>query len=181
VMAMGVGISVRNALAVIEAVAGKQSEFVRTPKYRVEACSPGRAGVKDRVSWAKKSYTKTAGLMPYIEIALGCYFAAAVVYSIQMENYATVPFMILFVWGYLYTGVMSLAQTHIDRLFARRDEAFARRDESFASAAPAVSAALILAPAEGTLLALSEPQSREGSAEPAAEVPAPKARAASAS
>ncbi|HXX45539.1 MAG TPA: cellulose synthase family protein [Candidatus Acidoferrales bacterium] len=178
VMAMGVGISVRNALAVIEAIVGKQSEFVRTPKYRVEACSPGRAGKKDRVSWAKKSYTKTAGLMPYIEIALGCYFAAAVVYSIEMENYATVPFMILFVWGYLYTGVMSLAQTHIDRLFSVRDEAFARRDESFASAVPVTAPALALATADGALLALSEPQSREASAERAAEVPAPKARAA---
>jgi len=169
VMAMGVGISVRNALAVIEAILGKQSEFVRTPKYRVEA------GAKDRVSWAKKSYTKTAGLMPYIELALGCYFAAAVVYSIQMENYATVPFMILFVWGYLYTGVMSLAQTHIDRLFAHRDESFA----------PAVAAALVLpalsfegATADGSLLALSEPQARERAAEPASAA-APKARAAS--
>jgi cellulose synthase/poly-beta-1,6-N-acetylglucosamine synthase-like glycosyltransferase len=112
VMAMGVGLSVRNALAVLEAIFGVKSEFVRTPKYRVEA--DGR----NRNAWVKKSYHKSAGLMPYIELALGIYFTAAVVYSIQMENYATVPFFILFIWGYLYTGVMSLAQTHIDRLFA---------------------------------------------------------------
>ena len=164
VMAMGIGISVRNALAVIEAIVGKKSEFVRTPKYRVEA------GGKDRASWARKSYTKTAGLMPYIEIALGCYFAAAVAYSIEMENYATVPFFILFVWGYLYTGVMSLAQAHIDRVFARRDDAFA-------AAAPAASGGLVLAPVypEQTL----DLRRAVLSAEPAA-APAPKARAASA-
>jgi len=111
VMALGIGLSVRNALAVIEAIFGVKSEFVRTPKYRVEA--EGR----NRNAWVKKSYHNSAGLLPYLELALGVYFAAAVVYSIQMENYATVPFFILFVWGYLYTGVMSLAQTHIDRLF----------------------------------------------------------------
>jgi hypothetical protein len=109
--------------------------------------------------------------------------AAAVVYSIEMENYATVPFMILFVWGYLYTGVMSLAQTHIERIF------------TFGSAEPAIAAtaadSLVLpvytelseralsfegAPvaADGNLLALADSQNL------AAEVPAPKARAASA-
>jgi cellulose synthase/poly-beta-1,6-N-acetylglucosamine synthase-like glycosyltransferase len=112
VMALGIGLSVRNALAVIEAIFGVKSEFVRTPKYRVET------GRRDRHAWVQKSYHKSAGLMPYIELALGVYFAAAVLYSIQMENYATLPFLILFVWGYLYTGLMSLAQTRIDRLFA---------------------------------------------------------------
>jgi cellulose synthase/poly-beta-1,6-N-acetylglucosamine synthase-like glycosyltransferase len=112
VMALGIGLSVRNALAVMEAIFGVKSEFVRTPKYRVEADGGNRN------AWVKKSYHRSAGLMPYLELALGVYFVAAVVYSIQMENYATVPFFILFIWGYLYTGIMSLAQTRIDRLFA---------------------------------------------------------------
>jgi hypothetical protein len=119
VMALGIGLSVRNALAVVEAILGKKSEFVRTPKYKVEASG------KNRDAWVKKSYNKSAGLMPYLEIALGVYFASAVLYSIQMENYATVPFFILFIWGYLYTGLMSLAQTHIDRLMTMMKEAFA--------------------------------------------------------
>jgi len=118
VMALGIGLAVRNALAVIEAILGKKSEFVRTPKYRVEASG------KNRNAWIQKSYKKSAGLMPYLEIALGIYFAGAVIYSIQIENYATVPFFILFIWGYLYTGVMSLAQPQIDRLFAMTREAF---------------------------------------------------------
>src|SRR5258708_24182083 len=36
VMATGIGISVRNAQAVIEAIIGKKSEFARTPKYKIE-------------------------------------------------------------------------------------------------------------------------------------------------
>ena len=110
IMAVGIGLSVRNAVAVLEAIFGVKSEFVRTPKYRVEG------GALGSNAWATKKYRKKAGWMPYAEVLLGFYFAAAVVYAIEMENYATVPFLLLFVWGYLYTGLMSLGQTYIDRL-----------------------------------------------------------------
>src|SRR5205823_2274598 len=66
VMATGIGISVRNAQAVIEAIVGKQSEFARTPKFRIE----GKKG-----TFAKKSYKNRAGWIPYAEVALGIYFA----------------------------------------------------------------------------------------------------------
>ena len=110
VMAVGIGLSVRNAMAVMEAIIGVKSEFVRTPKYRVEAGAQGSG------AWAKKKYHKSAGWMPFAEVALGLYFAGAVFYALQNENYATVPFLLLFVWGYLYTGLMSLAQTYLERL-----------------------------------------------------------------
>ena len=113
VMAVGIGLSVKNALAVIEALCGVKSEFVRTPKYRVEA------GSQRTNSWMKKSYRKRPGLMPFLEVALGLYFAAAVLYAIQNENFATVPFFILFVWGYLYTGLMSLGQTYFSEFRLR--------------------------------------------------------------
>jgi cellulose synthase/poly-beta-1,6-N-acetylglucosamine synthase-like glycosyltransferase len=108
VMAVGIGLSVRNAWGVLEAIFNVKSEFVRTPKYRVEA--------NKNADWAKKTYRKSAGLLPIVEVALGIYFLLAVVYALQNENYATAPFLLLFVWGYLYTGVMSLAQTYLERL-----------------------------------------------------------------
>jgi cellulose synthase/poly-beta-1,6-N-acetylglucosamine synthase-like glycosyltransferase len=107
VMATGIGISVRNAQAVIEAITGKKSEFARTAKYNIA----GKQG-----SYAKKSYKNKAGWMPYAEIFLGVYFALTVVYAVLNENYATVPFLLLFVWGYLYTGFMSLGQTYLANL-----------------------------------------------------------------
>ena len=107
VMAVGIGLSVRNAKAVLEAIFGVQSEFARTPKYRIE----GQAG-----TWRRKSYRNRAGWMPYVEVGLGLYFAATVYYSIQNENYFTAPFLLLFVWGYLYTGMMSLGQAWLERL-----------------------------------------------------------------
>ena len=107
VMATGIGISVRNAQAVLEAIVGKKSEFARTPKFNIE----GKQG-----TFAKKSYRNKAGWLPYAEILLGLYFSMTVVYAIINENYATVPFLLLFVWGYLYTGFMSLSQTYFARL-----------------------------------------------------------------
>ncbi|MGH9746505.1 MAG: cellulose synthase family protein [Candidatus Acidiferrales bacterium] len=115
IMAVGIGLSVRNAVAVMEAIFGVKSEFVRTPKYRVEAGAQAGSAAAGG-GWSKKKYRKGAGWMPYAEVFLGLYFAAAVVYALEMENYATVPFLLLFVWGYLYTGLMSLGQTYIDRL-----------------------------------------------------------------
>ena len=107
VMATGIGISVRNAQAVIEAIIGKKSEFARTPKYKIE-----RKGD----SFATKQYRNKAGWMPYAEVLLGVYFFFTVLYAILNENYATVPFLLLFVWGYLYTGFMSLGQTYFAHL-----------------------------------------------------------------
>ncbi|HEV2717156.1 MAG TPA: glycosyl transferase family 2, partial [Terriglobales bacterium] len=41
---------------------------------------------------------------------IGSYFALTVYYALVNENYITVPFLVLFVIGYWYTGLMSLLQ-----------------------------------------------------------------------
>ena len=107
VMAVGIGLSVRNAVAVIEALAGHQSEFVRTPKYSIDG---------KKAAWSKKSYRKGAGWMPFVEVFLGLYFGVTVLYAVHAGNYATIPFLLLFVWGYLYTGLMSIGQVWFERL-----------------------------------------------------------------
>jgi hypothetical protein len=48
--------------------------------------------------------------VPWLEMIIGTYFALAVYYAIDNENYITVPFLLLFVIGYWYTGLMSLLQ-----------------------------------------------------------------------
>ena len=100
-MSLGIGLTVTNTRAVLEALVGKQTAFARTPKYRVES-------KKDRVGANK--YRKRLGWVPWIELAIGTYFALAVYYAIDNENYFTVPFLLLFVIGYWCTGLMSLLQ-----------------------------------------------------------------------
>jgi hypothetical protein len=45
---------------------------------------------------------------------IGCYFTATVWYAISSENYFTVPFLLLFVFGYWYTGLLSLLQGRLN-------------------------------------------------------------------
>jgi cellulose synthase/poly-beta-1,6-N-acetylglucosamine synthase-like glycosyltransferase len=100
-MALGIGLTVTNTIAVFEALIGKQTAFARTPKYRVES-------KKDKLHATK--YRKRLGWVPWIELLIGSYFAMTIFYALQNENYLTVPFLLLFVVGYWYTGLMSLLQ-----------------------------------------------------------------------
>ncbi len=100
-MALGIGLTITNTRAVLEALVGKQTAFARTPKYRVESR-------KDKVRVTK--YRKRLKWAPWLELMIGSYFALTVYYAIDNENYFTVPFLVLFVVGYWYTGLMSLLQ-----------------------------------------------------------------------
>lgn len=106
-MALGVGLTITNTKAVMEALFGVQSAFARTPKYRVQK--------KGEVTVAAKKYRKRLGIIPWIELAIGCYFAFTVWYAFSSENYFTVPFLLLFVLGYWYTGLLSLLQGRFER------------------------------------------------------------------
>ena len=112
-MALGVGLTITNTKAVLEALFGVKSAFARTPKYRVN-----KKGEKSQA----KVYRKRLGIIPWIELAIGCYFTVTVWYAIATENYFTVPFLLLFVLGYWYTGLLSLLQGRFERSSARGDE-----------------------------------------------------------
>ncbi len=100
-MALGIGLTVTNSKAVLEALFGIKSPFARTPKYRVVSKT-------DKVRTSK--YRKGLGWVPWVELVIGGYFFLTVLYAIQNETYVTVPFLVLFVLGYWYTGLMSLFQ-----------------------------------------------------------------------
>jgi len=111
-MALGIGLTITNTGAVLEALIGKQSAFTRTPKYRVE-------NKKDKVGATK--YRRRLGWVPWVELLIGSYFALTVYYALQNENYITVPFLLLFVVGYWYTGLMSLLQGRFSGLALSAD------------------------------------------------------------
>ena len=47
-----------------------------------------------------------------IEVALGLYFTATLFYALANGIYGTVPFLMLFQVGFLYTGMLSLLQQY---------------------------------------------------------------------
>ena len=97
-MALGVGLCVSNTKAIIEALIGKESEFVRTPKYG------GRRGQADTICrrGGKRNW------VPYIEFAFGIYMSACVVASLYNFRAAlTTPFLLMFAFGFFYVSVLS--------------------------------------------------------------------------
>ena len=102
-MSVGIGLSINNTRAVFEALFNKQSEFTRTPKYRIEG---------DGDEWVGKKYRQSVAVQPLVELALGLYFTATVFYALANGIYATVPFLVLFQVGFLYTGLLSIVQQY---------------------------------------------------------------------
>jgi cellulose synthase/poly-beta-1,6-N-acetylglucosamine synthase-like glycosyltransferase len=102
-MSIGIGLTVNNTRAVLEALFNKQSEFARTPKYRIE-------GSEDE--WIGKKYRQNFTVQPMIELALGLYFTATVFYALANGIYGTLPFLVLFQIGFLYTGLLSIVQQY---------------------------------------------------------------------
>src|SRR5438477_377757 len=98
------------ARAVLEALAGVKSEFVRTPKYRVEKT--------DDESWKLKKYKRKHGWLPLLELSFAFYFVLAIAYAVRMHMWGPIGFLLLFCFGYGYMGTMSLLQTASGRRLA---------------------------------------------------------------
>jgi cellulose synthase/poly-beta-1,6-N-acetylglucosamine synthase-like glycosyltransferase len=101
VMAIGIGLAVNNTKAVIEAMLGHTSEFARTAKYGIRTGGDG---------WRHKKYHQAMPVQALIEVALGLYFTGAAIYALNHGIYGTLPFLVLFQVGFLYTGLLSLFQ-----------------------------------------------------------------------
>jgi cellulose synthase/poly-beta-1,6-N-acetylglucosamine synthase-like glycosyltransferase len=101
VMAIGIGLSVNNAKAVLEALFGEPGEFARTPKYGIE---------RRQDDWQHKRYHQSMPIQPFVEVAFGLYFTVTVLYALAYGIYGTLPFLVLFQFGYLYMGLMSIFQ-----------------------------------------------------------------------
>jgi cellulose synthase/poly-beta-1,6-N-acetylglucosamine synthase-like glycosyltransferase len=106
-MAVGVALTVVNTRAVLEALLGIRTGFVRTAKY----------AVGDRqVKLETRKYRRKSGLLPYIEIAIGTYFVAMIAFAIETYNFFSIPFLLLFVAGYYWAGMGTLYQEQQSRL-----------------------------------------------------------------
>jgi cellulose synthase/poly-beta-1,6-N-acetylglucosamine synthase-like glycosyltransferase len=101
VLSVGIGLSLNNAKAVLEALLGIESEFSRTPKYRVE-------GAGDE--WKQKRYRGSVSFVPFLELLLGLDFTVMAYYAISNGIFGTLPFIFLFQFGFLYTATLSLFQ-----------------------------------------------------------------------
>ncbi|MEZ5403141.1 MAG: glycosyltransferase [Bryobacteraceae bacterium] len=111
-MAAGAALSVINTKAVLEALFGVKTGFVRTPKYAIT----GNQKQDSRVAETNQKYRNRSGWLPYIELGLAAYFVAMVTYAIESYNFFAVPLLTIFVAGYGWAGVSTLLQEYRNKV-----------------------------------------------------------------
>ncbi len=106
-MALGVGLCVSNTKAIMEAIFGKTSEFVRTPKYGDYS---NDAAVRQEIRPSRVKSVKS--LLPVIEFILGVYMAICAIFSlVDLRSIFSAPFLIIFSFGFFYVSLLSRQAT----------------------------------------------------------------------
>ena len=102
-LALGIGMSINNAKAVVEALFNHQSAFVRTPKY-------GIGQEVKKTDWKKSSYKAMKTLTPFIELLFGFFFLFVVVEAAYESRFGSAILLLPFPVGFFYTSFSSLAR-----------------------------------------------------------------------
>ena len=110
-MSFGIGLSVSNSKAVLEAFFNHKTEFKRTPKFKIEI-------KKDK--WADKKYKGEKNLLPIIELLLGIYFTFNIYFAYVNRIYVSIPFLMIFQVGFFYIAFLSLFQTVWERIVSSK-------------------------------------------------------------
>ncbi|OAI42640.1 glycosyl transferase family 2 [Verrucomicrobia bacterium SCGC AG-212-E04] len=108
VLAVGIGLSVNNAKAVLEALMRHETGFNRTPKFADSAA-------------ARRRYRLArTGLVPFVELAFAIYFAYLIGFAWRVGCYPPLPFLVLFCAGFSLAGIGTWWPPAVE-WFERRD------------------------------------------------------------
>lgn len=99
-LALGIGMSINNGKAVLEALLNKTSDFVRTPKYGVET--------KAQAAKKKSGYKAGKSIALWLEVAITGYFTWMIALAAQRGQWGSIPFLCLFLFGFGYVAFGSL-------------------------------------------------------------------------
>ncbi|HLQ67328.1 MAG TPA: glycosyltransferase [Candidatus Limnocylindrales bacterium] len=99
VLTLGLGLAVNNTRAVITGLVGGASDFQRTPKFSIERRGDG---------WSGKRYRSPVTAWAGVEISMGLYFAWAMISLAHARLFAPLPFLLLYMAGFLYVGLVSV-------------------------------------------------------------------------
>ena len=101
-LALGIGMSISNAKAVLEALFNHETAFIRTPKYGI--------GQAKRSDWKKSSYKAMKSLTPFVELLFGFFFLFVVVEAALKANWSSAILLLPFPVGFFYTSLSSLVR-----------------------------------------------------------------------
>ncbi|NMB80851.1 MAG: glycosyltransferase [Ignavibacteria bacterium] len=107
-MAGTMGLAINNTRAVIEGLLSRKSEFVRTPKFKV---------VDKKDDTAKNKYIKGLKVQAstYVELLMAIYCLIGVFASIYFFELASLPFQLMFFFGFASVSILSLRQAFLKK------------------------------------------------------------------
>jgi cellulose synthase/poly-beta-1,6-N-acetylglucosamine synthase-like glycosyltransferase len=93
------GLSLHNAIAVVEGYLGRKTPFVRTPKFNLR---------NKEDSWSSNQYLrKQVNPITYVEVLLSGYFLLAIVVGYWLGDFGLLPFHIMLAGGFLAVAIFS--------------------------------------------------------------------------
>ncbi len=98
-MFVGTGIAISNTKAVLEALFGFDSAFVRTPKLNV---------MQKGESVADRKYRMPLRPIFLLELLMGAYCFAGFLLYVQSGKYLIGPFLLIYTIGFTYTAILSI-------------------------------------------------------------------------
>ncbi|MBI1192507.1 MAG: glycosyltransferase [Bacteroidetes bacterium] len=104
-LAVAMGLSLHNSLAVFRGWIGQRSAFIRTPKFAIVAGAD---------NWKNKKYTSgRIGVVTWLEGLMGCYFLGGVVVGVYFKDYGLMPFHLMSAFGFLLIFYFSVRHAWI--------------------------------------------------------------------
>ena len=99
---LGMGLSLNNSLAILEALLGKQSAFLRTPKFNIDG---------KNITVKINEYVLPRDPYAWIEILLAVYTIGLLIYVLTLGVWSLVFWLILYASGYAYIAGMNFSQS----------------------------------------------------------------------
>lgn len=100
-LSVSMGLSLHNAVAVLEGFTGKKSAFVRTPKFAI--------GANNKGTWTDKKY-RAVKISPLTigEALMALYFIFGIALAFHYNDFGLFPFHLMLTIGYLFVTVFSI-------------------------------------------------------------------------
>ena len=99
-LSVSMGLSLHNAIAVIEGYIGKKSPFVRTPKFNI---------TEQGGTWKDKSqyFKSTFNILTLMEIGMCFYSISGIITAFLLNDFGLVPFHCMLALGFGYVAFLS--------------------------------------------------------------------------
>ena len=103
-LSVSMGLSLHNAMAVIEGYLGKKTPFIRTPKFNL-------TDDKNK-KWSANDYLKRSiNPLTLIELLFAFYFLGGIGLAIKYQDFGLLPFHIMLFLGFAYVSILSITHS----------------------------------------------------------------------